>query len=279
MISRIALDRYVATTYRLSTMNSSLTLHAQLQIAHALADETRLRLLIALLEHDATVTGLAEELSVDQPRVSTHLAVLKTVGLVAVMRQGRQRVYSADHERAGMLLTAIENAAAGLPRGAASSLNPRGVRASTSLREARTCYDHLAGVAGVELLDILVDRGFLIPAPNSERLEYRLTTVGETMLFARGVRIDSARRGRRRFACACQDWTEGRPHLAGALGMALLQALLDDGIVTRLEQTRAVELNGSIGEWLDETFKASIQAWSDGASEDHSLHKSMEGMS
>ncbi len=257
-------------------MNSSTNLQAQLQIAQALADETRLRLMITLLGSDATVTGLAEELSLDQPRVSSHLAVLKNVGLVTVARQGRQRVYSADHERAGMLLTAIENAAAGLPRAAASSLNPRGVRASTSLREARTCYDHLAGVAGVELLDALIDRGFVIPAPSPERLEYRLTTVGETMLFARGVRIDFARRSRRRLACACQDWTEGRPHLAGALGMALLQALIDDGIVTRREGTRAVDLDGSIGDWLDETFKASIQAWSDGASDDHTLHQTME---
>ena len=260
-------------------MNRSLVLHAQLQIAQALADETRLRLMVALLDGDATVTGLSEELGVEQPRVSSHLAVLKNVGLVSVARQGRQRVYSADHERAGMLLTAIEHAAAGLPRGAAGSLNPRGVRASTALREARTCYDHLAGVAGVELLDVLIDRGFLIPAPTPERLEYRLTTVGETMLFARGVRIDAARRSRRRFACACQDWTEGRPHLAGALGMALLHALVDDGIVLHREGTRAVDLDGSIGNWLDETFKASIQAWSDGASDDHSLHLPMEEMS
>jgi DNA-binding transcriptional ArsR family regulator len=260
-------------------MNRSTVVHAQLQIAQALADETRLRLMTSLLNRDATVTCLAEELGLDQPRVSSHLAVLKSVGLVSVIRQGRQRIYSADHERGGVLLTAIENAAAGLPRGAASSLNPRGVRASTSLREARTCYDHLAGVAGVELLDLLIDRGFVIPAPTDERLEYRLTTVGETMLFARGVRIDYVRRSRRRLACACQDWTEGRPHIGGALGMALLQALIDDGIVSKRDGTRAVDLNGSIGDWLDETFKASIQAWSDGASDDHSLHQPMEEMS
>lgn len=272
------IDRYVTTPYRWIAMKRSIAVHAKLQIAQALADETRLRLVIALLDKGATVTALSEELGVDQPRVSSHLAILKNVGLVSVERQGRQRVYSANPERAGTLLAAIESASSALPRGAASYLNPRGVRASASLREARTCYDHLAGVAGVDLLDALVVRGFVMPDPKSEKPSFVLTTVGETMLFARGVRIDAARRSRRAFACGCQDWTEGRNHLGGALGKALLDALVSDGIVERRKGSRAVDIHGSIDEWLDETFKASIQAWSDGASDDHTMHLPMEEM-
>jgi DNA-binding transcriptional ArsR family regulator len=257
-------------------MSRPTPLDAKVHLAQALADETRLRLVIALLARDATVTALAEELRLEQPRVSSHLAVLKRTGLVSEQRQGRQRVYRADRERAGALVAALEQAAGGVHRGAASRMNPRGVRAPDSLREARTCYDHLAGVAGVALLDALLVRGFVMPDPSSDKNDYVLTTVGETMLFARGIRIDAARRSRRRFACGCPDWTEGRPHLGGALGMGLLQGLINDGIVTRRKGTRAVEIEGSIDEWLDETFKASIQAWSDGASDDQSLPHPME---
>lgn len=259
-------------------MNRSTRLDAKVHLAQALADETRLRLVTALLAHDATVTALAEELRLEQPRVSSHLAVLKRAGLVAEERQGRQRVYRAVRDRAGALVDALDAAAGGIRRGGASRLNPRGVRASATLREARTCYDHLAGVAGVALLDALLVRGFVMPDPNSTSGDFLLTTVGETMLFARGIRIDAARRRRRRFACGCSDWTEGRPHLGGALGMALLEGLVNDGVVFRRKGTRAVEIEGSIDDWLDETFKASIQAWSDGASDDHSLPEPMEEM-
>ena len=37
----------------------------------------------------------------------------------------------------------------------------REVRRDTAIRRARTCYDHLAGVAGVELFDEIFKRGWL----------------------------------------------------------------------------------------------------------------------
>ena len=37
----------------------------------------------------------------------------------------------------------------------------REVRRNTALRQARTCYDHLAGVAGVQLLDAMCERGWI----------------------------------------------------------------------------------------------------------------------
>ena len=47
---------------------------------------------------------------------------------------------------------------------------------------------------------------------------------------------------RRRFAFACVDWSERRPHLGGALGAAVLQLALDRRWVVRELDSRALVL-------------------------------------
>jgi hypothetical protein len=92
------------------------------------------------------------------------------------------------------------------------------------LREARTCYDHLGGVAGVRLLDGLLERNWL---EATEGGAYLLSAGGAAALRRAGVDLEATRRTRRAFAIGCLDWTERRPHLGGALGAALLRALLE----------------------------------------------------
>jgi hypothetical protein len=52
------------------------------------------------------------------------------------------------------------------------------------------------------------------------------------------------RKARRRFACACLDWSERRPHLGGALGAELLSVLLKKGWVERDLDSRALAITG-----------------------------------
>src|SRR5262249_52362128 len=149
----------------------------------------------ALLLHDrdATVSELAARLGLPQPRISTHLALLRDAGLVVSQRAGRQRVYHLDATRVGPLLSAVE---ALLPPGAGlqaaeaalpSAQAARLVRRDAPIRHARTCYDHLAGVAGVRLLDELRGRGWLAAAGDGDSSPLRLTAAGAAALVARGV--------------------------------------------------------------------------------------------
>src|SRR5262249_41414654 len=94
---------------------------------------------------------------------------------------------------------------------------------------ARTCYDHLAGVAGVGLLDRFLDEGWL---EWGEGRDLRLTEHGVTALGRMGVNTQTARRSRRAFAIACPDWTGWRPHRGGWVGAvvgAVRAAVLDQG--------------------------------------------------
>jgi hypothetical protein len=127
----------------------------------------------------------------------------------------------------------------------------REVRDDTPLRRARTCYNHLAGVAGVGLLDEMVRRGWLVPGGAAERSDYTLTPEGAAALARRGVDLAAARTSGRRFAYGCPDWTEGRPHLSGALASEILKALGRRGVIERRPGSRAVRQHNSLASWLD----------------------------
>jgi DNA-binding transcriptional ArsR family regulator len=226
-------------------------------LAHALADETRLRLLHLLLSGDATVSELGAHLGLPQPRISTHLAILRHASLVTVEASGRQRAYRVDAPRVGTVLAALE---AGTTAHSGRALPERGARVeidATPVRRARTCYDHLAGIAGVQLLDEMLRRNWLTVADTSGRhLQYGLTPAGVHALLARGVDLGGARKTRRRFAYGCLDWSERRPHLAGALGAAVLDALTGAGFIQPVGDSRAVTIVRPIAGWLDRSTRA-----------------------
>lgn len=64
------------------------------ELFKVLSSSSRLRLLRALAEETSTVGRLAEVTGLSQPLVSQHLRMLRTAGLVAVERVGREAHYS-----------------------------------------------------------------------------------------------------------------------------------------------------------------------------------------
>ena len=127
----------------------------------------------------------------------------------------------------------------------------REVRRDTALRRARTCYDHLAGVAGVALFDEMQNRGWLeqTEIQDSPRVSYRLTSLGQQALADKSVDLTPSG-SKRRFAYGCTDWTERRLHVGGALGAAVLRALQARDIVRRTPGTRTVAVQGGIAKWF-----------------------------
>lgn len=208
-------------------------------LARVLADETRVRLLDELTAGEASVSDLACRVGVDQPRISSHLQVLRKAGLVAAHARGRARVYALRGESPALALSALRTLA-GSPPPLRSRAAAAAVRHDAPIRRARTCYDHLAGVAGVHALDELLARGWLVTGPDGERFE--LTVAGEAALAELGVDLEGARRARRAFAVGCLDWTERRFHLGGALGAALLGRLLAGGRARLEPGTRVVKM-------------------------------------
>ena len=128
----------------------------------------------------------------------------------------------------------------------------REVRRDSAIRQARTCYDHLAGVAGVELFDEIFKIGWLelTELQDSPRVSYKLTPLGKQALTAKQVNLPTSS-SKRRFAYGCTDWTERRLHLGGSLGAAVLLALQNRDIVRRTGGTRVVSVQSGISDWFE----------------------------
>lgn len=126
----------------------------------------------------------------------------------------------------------------------------RTAHAGERLRQARFCYDHLAGALGVQLSDALVRDRTL----DYHGSDFILTERGSTRLERFGVDIAALRRQRRSFARGCLDWSERRAHLAGALSAGLARHLVDLDWIRRQPGNRAVHLTPAGGRGLADTF-------------------------
>src|SRR5688500_9964854 len=123
-------------------------------VASLVGDPARANMLTALMAGQAlTATELAQEAGITLPTASSHLAKLLAGGLLTVEKQGRHRYFRlAGPDVASMIETIIGVAAR------AGHLRTRTGPSEPALRQARVCYDHLAGDLGVQLYDSLVDR-------------------------------------------------------------------------------------------------------------------------
>ncbi len=202
------------------------------RIAGAIGEPVRARMLCCLMDgHARTATELAAVGGIGASTASTHLAKLKEQGLVDAFAQGKHRYFRLSGPEVSRALEALQ-VVAGTPR---PSFTPR---TPDRLRAARTCYDHMAGELAVALHDHLLSQKWLVASSDG----YMLAPKGETQLQSWGLDTASARTARRRFACPCMDWSERRPHLAGALGAAVLQLALQRKWVQQDLDSRALKL-------------------------------------
>jgi len=202
------------------------------RIAAAIGELARARMLYCMVDGRArTSTELAMVADVTPSTASVHLQRLKTERLVAVLAQGKHRYYSLAGENVAAALEALSV----LAGGARSAFVPN---TPSGLRAARTCYDHIAGTLGVALHDGMMAMGWL--SGGTEDKSYALTPRGTKSFQDLGVDIHATGALRRRFAYACVDWSERRPHLGGAVGAALLGMALKRKWVVQELDSRAL---------------------------------------
>jgi DNA-binding transcriptional ArsR family regulator len=203
------------------------------RVAALIGDPARSAILQSLLGGIALpATELALRAGVSAQTASSHLQKLTESGLLAVERSGRHRYYRLAGAEVAHCLEAL-GALAVPSRGKAPEDEP-----TRALRYARSCYDHLAGRVGVAVTEALLGREYLRPVAG----ELELTAAGADWFAGLGVEVEAAGRGRRAFARPCLDWSERRPHLAGALGAALLSRLLALDWLARRRDGRALRL-------------------------------------
>jgi DNA-binding transcriptional ArsR family regulator len=209
------------------------------EVAALAGDPARAGMLHALMDGRAlTACELARAGGVTPQTTSGHLARLAAAGLVSVEQQGRHRYHRLTSPAVARMIESIMQVAASTaPPRRPLVVGPH----DAAMRAARTCYDHLAGRLGVALTDALVEGGHLELAAEAGLV----TEQGTELLRRIGIDVDAlmADRGRRRILCRpCLDWSERRPHLAGAVGAALCATSFSKDWIRRIDGTRALTL-------------------------------------
>ena len=191
----------------------------------------------ALLDGRAlTASELASAARITPQTASTHLAKLTEAGLLSMVRSGRQRYFRLASPAVADMIDGI--AAVVLEKRPRYRPLSRQARA---LSAARICYNHLAGRLSVDLTDSFVAREYVVL--DDEAAE--ITTAGTRFLTEFGIELPARRSTRSHFCRLCLDWTERRPHIAGAVGAAITTRYFDLGWLERIKRSHAVVVTPS----------------------------------
>lgn len=213
------------------------------QIAHVAAlvgEPARTAMLVALMDGRALAAReLAEAGRVSAATASRHLSLLVEAGLLVLERQGRHRYHrlaspEVAHLLEGLMQLAVRQATAPRP----VVVGPR----DAALRQARTCYDHIAGRLGVAIAAHLLEEGAIVFDDDAGG---RVTGRAQAVLAPLGLAAHDALAAgaARRPPCRpCLDWSERRPHMAGRLGALLCVHCLERGWLRRAQASRALEI-------------------------------------
>jgi DNA-binding transcriptional ArsR family regulator len=241
------------------------------KIGALVADPARARILLALGDGRAlSASVLADEAGVAASTASAHLGKLVDGRLLTVERHGRHRYFALAGPDIAELIETLARVA---PPAPVSSLR-QGTRAH-AVRRARTCYDHLAGILGTQLMAAMLERELLtggdgvfdrtrarkdrLSAPGFD-YDYRLTERGLEELGEFGIDFADLRGRQRPLIRYCVDWSEQRHHLAGSLGAALAQRMFELRWVTRARRGRAVALTDTGVDGLRDRFGLELAA-------------------
>lgn len=214
-------------------------------LAALIGDPARANMLSALMDGRAlTVSELAGAAGVALPTASEHLGKLDAAGLLTAEKQGRHRYFRLSGPDVAEVLEGLM----GLAQRTGATRTRTGPK-DPALREARVCYDHLAGEKGVALFDGLLRQGLLAGAAAPE-----LTAEGHRFFETMGFDLATLRKGRRPLCRQCLDWSERRGHLGGALGAAALGFIVQQGWAKR-EPGRVVRFSRDGGAAFAAAFR------------------------
>lgn len=206
-------------------------------VAALIGDRARAEMLTALLGGQAlTATELAEVADVTKQTASAHLARLLEASLIAMESQGRHRYFRLADDDVAQLLESLMGVAY-----RTGALRLRSSPREPELRKARVCYDHLAGELGVLAFDAFRKRKWI----THDETGLSLTRAGERFCHDLGIDTRAMEHARRPMCRLCLDWSARRHHMAGQVGVALLQRCYELGWAKRRRGTRVVEFTPS----------------------------------
>ena len=200
--------------------------------ASLLCEPSRAKIVWNLLDGRAyTASELALVADLSATSVSNHLSKLLQGNIVKVDIQGRHRYFSFSNPEVAYAVESLANLA-----NKKSTIKSDHRTTQNEIKYCRTCYDHLAGKVGVLITDKLLERELIQLMDKN----FIVTENGNHFFSDFGLDMTSLEKQRRNFAKACLDWSERKYHLAGSLGAALLDKMLELDWLRRTKNSRAI---------------------------------------
>ncbi|MGC8534453.1 MAG: ArsR/SmtB family transcription factor [Rhizomicrobium sp.] len=201
-------------------------------VASLIGDPARANMLSALIGNKAlTASELAHEAGVTLQTASFHLGKLEQGSLICPRKQGRHKYFALAGDEVAHALEALMGIAAN-----AGHLRIRPGPKDVALRQARVCYNHLAGEMATRFFDSMISRRFL----SLEGEDVLLTAAGACFVRNFGIELDALTAKRPPLCRQCLDWSERRFHLGGSLGRAILARIVELGWAKREQNTRVL---------------------------------------
>lgn len=216
------------------------------QVARLVSDPTRAAMVTTLLDgryHPAT--ELASAGGIKPQTASFHLVKMLESQMIIVERHGRHRYYRLASPKIAEVLESFLSIA---PPVKINSFRQSGE--NNALREARTCYDHIAGKLGIQLIESMLNNKILVEGEK----EFEVTPLGHGFFRDFGIDMDDVRSKRRAFARKCLDWSERKHHLAGSLGNAVFERFMELNWIDRMPKTRAIRVTEEGSKGIEKLF-------------------------
>jgi DNA-binding transcriptional ArsR family regulator len=213
-------------------------------VASIIGDKTRATMLVALMEGRSLTAGeLALRANISPQTASNHLKKMMDAKLIKyVPTPTRYRYYQISSTSVASALESLS-----LLTDSPKVRPPRHEKLDRDICYARTCYDHLAGELGVLLTKKLQQQKYLQLNDST----FLITEAGRNYFKTLGIDCATLEKHRRQLAKPCLDWTEREYHIAGSLGDALLNYLLDNRLIIRSkEKSRVIKLTTAGQLWL-----------------------------
>lgn len=218
------------------------------RLAALIGDPARANILTALMSGKAlTASELAFEAGVTAQTASSHLAKLADGDLVAMRKSGRHKYFTLANDAVAATLESLMGLAAG-----SGHLRTRTGPKDAAMRQARVCYNHLAGERGVQMYQAMQAKGFL--RHQGDALE--LTELGSAFVSELGINLAELPTGKAPLCRDCLDWSARQSHLAGKLGRAMLSHFIQHGWAKRQENSRVITFTPKGTQHFDSYFSA-----------------------
>lgn len=202
-------------------------------IAVLVGEPARIKILWALMDGKAhTATELSMIADISPQSASMHLGKLTDAHLLKVYSQGRHRYYSYARDEVAYAIEALAGLIMPDKKSTAKKTKDH------AFSYCRSCYDHLAGTTGVAIADSLLKFGYLV----ENHQVYEITPAGHLFFKDLGIDTHTLSKQKRSLAKPCLDWSERRPHLAGALGAALLEKMIANQWMRRVQHSRTLAI-------------------------------------